>query len=146
MIPVPKTRPVIVLAAAALFLLAASPAWAQGGPDGEQSQHRRQGPQDLDGVMEHLTLELDLSDEQASEVRKVLEGQREQMQELRREFPPSDDPDDRAVMREHARRILEENDEQLAEILDEDQMQQYRRMRRGSRHRRQGGQDPPPNG
>lgn len=106
MTPSPSTRPAMLLAASALLLLvAASPAWAQGGPDGDRSQHPRQGPRDLDQLMDHLTFELKLDEEQASEMRTVLEKQREQMQELRSEFPPSDDREERAALRRSWMRI-----------------------------------------
>jgi len=132
---------------ALLLILLAAPAWSQEPPEREQNRGRgRQGgPPDMDQVMERLTKELELSEAQAAEVRPILEGQREKMQALRDEFGPPGDETDRDAMRERVRETAEEADEQLAQVLDETQMEEFRKIRHQQmRGRRRGGRGSPP--
>jgi len=143
----PARRLALASVAALLLILLAAPAWSQEPPERERQRGRRGngGPPDMDQVMERLTQDLELSEEQAAEVRPILEGQREKMQALRDEFGPPGDEVDRDAMRERMREIAEETDERLAQVLDEAQMEQYRKMRhRQMRGRRRGGRGSPP--
>jgi Spy/CpxP family protein refolding chaperone len=101
-----------------------------------QAQQRGPGPgrgmgPDLDRQMAELTEVLDLTDEQAVEVRAVLEVQAEKRREMFAEGPRGDREAMRAAMTE----LQEQTELQLAEILSEEQMEKYRahvaeRMRR----------------
>ena len=143
----PARRLALASVAALLLILLAAPAWSQEPPERERNRGRRGygGPPDMDQVMERLTQDLELSEEQATEVRPILEEQREKMQALRDEFGPPGDETDRDAMRERVREIAEETDEQLAQVLDETQMEEYRKIRHHQmRGRRRGGRGSPP--
>jgi hypothetical protein len=132
---------------ALLLILLAAPAWSQEPPERERHQGRGRygGPPDMDQVMERLTQDLELTEEQAAEVRPILEDQRQAMQALRDEFGPPGDEVDRDAMRERVREIAGEVDERLAQVLDETQMEQYRKIRHHQmRGRRHGGRGPRP--
>ena len=142
-----RWRLALASVSALLLILLAAPAWSQEPPERERQRGRGRygGPPDMDQVMERLTQDLELSEEQAAEVRPILEEQREKMQALRDEFGPPGDEVDRDAMRERVREIAEETDEQLAQVLDETQMEEFRKIRHHQmRGRRRGGRGSPP--
>ena len=101
-----------------------------------QAQGRRGGP-DLDEQMTALTEQLELNEEQAAEVRKILEVQGEKRQEA---FQGAGG--DRSAMRGITQEIQEETSLMLAEVLSEDQMATYEEILAERRQRR----GPPPFG
>ncbi len=101
-----------------------------------QAQGRRGGP-DLDEQMTALTEQLELNEEQAAEVRKILEVQGEKRQEA---FQGAGG--DRSAMRGIMQEIQEETSLMLAEVLSEDQMATYEEILAERRQRR----GPPPFG
>ena len=87
----------------------------------------------LDGMKEHLNL----SDEQAAEVEKILDNARAQLSELRKQSEPK------------FAEIRSQTDAQLQKVLTEEQWQQFQQMknefreRRGERRRgRRGAEEP----
>ena len=88
------------------------------------------GP-DIDEQMAQLTEQLELTEEQATSVRAILEVQGEKRQEL---FQSSGG--DREAMRAAMMEMMEEVNVQLAEILTEDQMTKYTQILEERRQRR----------
>ncbi len=82
-----------------------------------------------------LTEDLDLSDDQAKQIKKILTEQQEKFSELRNEFSG-----DRSEMMMAMREMREEFDGKIKEILDEEQKEKYdelqaERRERGRRYR-----------
>ena len=101
-----------------------------------QAQRRGGGP-NLDEQMTALTEQLELSEVQAVEVRKILEMQGEKRREA---FQGA--AGDRSAMRGIMQEIQEETSLLLAEVLTEDQMASYEEILAERRQRR----GPPPFG
>ncbi|MBK5096831.1 MAG: Spy/CpxP family protein refolding chaperone [Gemmatimonadetes bacterium] len=118
---------------AALFALglAATPVLAQQGPGGR----RMLSP---DERLAQLTEQLDLTDEQATQMKPIIEEQSKKQQEL---FQNAGG--DRATMRAEMTKLMEDTDKQYAEVLTEEQMNKYREMRQ---ERMRQGRPPPPQG
>jgi len=95
------------------------------------------GGADLDAQMAELSAQLDLTEEQAVEVRKVLETQGERR---RARMEAMRGGGDRSAMRTAMREVQEETNQLLSEILDEAQMEKYRELQAQRRKRRR----PPP--
>ena len=111
--------------------LSATPALAQQGPGGR----RMLSP---DERLAQLTEQLDLTDEQAAKMKPIIEEQSKKQQEL---FESAGG--DRATMRAEMTKLMEETDKRYAEVLTEDQMNEYREMRQ---ERMRQGRPPPPQG
>lgn len=118
---------------AALFALglAATPVLAQQGPGGRQMLSP-------DERLAQLTEQLDLTDEQATQMKPIIEEQSKKQQEL---FQNAGG--DRATMRAEMTKLMEDTDKQYAEVLTEEQMNKYREMRQ---ERMRQGRPPPPQG
>ena len=111
--------------------LATTPALAQQGPGGR----RMLSP---DERLARLTEQLDLTDEQAAQMKPIIDEQSKKQQEL---FENAGG--DRATMRAEMTKLMEETDKQYAEVLTEEQMSKYREMRQ---ERMRQGRPPPPQG
>ena len=91
-----------------------------------------------DERLAQLTEQLDLTDEQAAKMKPIIEEQSKKQQEL---FESAGG--DRATMRAEMTKLMEETDKRYAEVLTEDQMNEYREMRQ---ERMRQGRPPPPQG
>ena len=91
-----------------------------------------------DERLAQLTEQLDLTDEQAKQMKPIIEEQSKKQQEI---FDSASG--DRETMRAEMMNLMEETDEQYAEVLTEDQMNTYRKMRQ---QRMRQGRPPPPQG
>ena len=111
--------------------LAATPALAQQGPGGR----RMLSP---DERLARLTEQLDLTDEQAAQMKPIIDEQSKKQQEL---FENAGG--DRETMRAEMTKLMEETDKQYAEVLTEEQMSKYREIRQ---ERMRQGRPPPPQG
>jgi len=89
----------------------------------------RRGP-DPEKMLSHLTQELALSDDQANQIRPILEAQAEKRQKL---FSESPSGGDRRAMREQMRAIHEETDKQIESILTPEQVEQFQELRKKMR-------------
>ncbi len=101
-----------------------------------QAQGQGRGPS-LDEQMAQLSEQLELTEEQAVEVRKILEMQGEKRQEA---FEGAGG--DRSAMRGIMQELQEETSLMLAEVLTDDQLAQYEEILAERRQRR----GPPPFG
>jgi len=108
------------------------PVEAQGGRGGA-----RRGPS-LDEQVVTLTEQLQLTDEQAVEVRQIIETQNERRRELFDELRSGGG--DRSGMRAAMEEVQEETDQMLSEVLNEVQIEKYRKIQAERRQRR----GPPP--
>lgn len=111
----------------------AAPAMAQQGPP------QGRGMPTVDERLAQMTEQLQLTEEQATKVRPILEKQDRQRQELFEKYGG-----DRETMRSEMRKLVEQGDEELAGVLTEQQMkkhveQRQQRMRRGPPGGRPGG-------
>jgi Spy/CpxP family protein refolding chaperone len=111
--------------------LIATPALAQQGPGGRRMLS-------TDERLAQLTEQLDLTVEQAAQMKPIIDEQSKRQQEL---FENAGG--DRATMRAEMTKLMEDTDKQYAEVLTEEQMDKYREMR--SERMRQG-RPPPPQG
>lgn len=126
-------RPVLnALLAILAVALTSTPAWAQQGGFGGR---RMLSP---DERLAQLTEQLDLTDEQAAQMKPIIDAQSKKQQEL---FESAGG--DRATMRAEMTKLMEETDKQYAEVLTEEQMSKYREMRQ---ERMRQGRPPPPQG
>ena len=91
-----------------------------------------------DERLAQLTEQLDLTDEQAAQMKPIIDEQSKKQQEL---FENAGG--DRATMRAEMTKLMEETDKQYAEVLTEEQMSKYREMRQ---ERMRQGRPPPPQG
>jgi len=91
-----------------------------------------------DQRLARLTELLELTDEQAKQMKPIIEEQSKQQQEL---FENASG--DRETMRAEMMKLMEETDKQYAEVLTEEQMNTYREMRQ---QRMRQGRPPPPQG
>jgi Spy/CpxP family protein refolding chaperone len=118
----------------------AAPALAQQGPP------QGRGMPSVDERLTQMTEQLQLTEEQATKVRPILQKQDLQRQELFEKYGG-----DRETMRAEMRKLIEQGDEELAGVLTEQQMkkhveQRQQRMRQGRPGGRQGGRaGGPPN-
>ena len=129
--------------AAALSLAAALPAAAQQqGPDGpRQEQGARRDPrQRLEQRVAQLTQRLQLSADQATQVRRILEQEQQQMQQFRAsrgEDRGQQGGDDAARRQgfEQMRAVRQQTEQQLERVLSPTQLAEYRKLReeRGQR-------------
>ncbi len=130
--PAPGIRAAITVFVALFALaLASTPALAQQGPGGR----RMLSP---DERLAQFIEQLDLTDEQATQMKPIIDEQSKKQQEL---FANSSG--DRETMRAEMMKLMEETDEQYAEVLTEEQMNKYREMRQ---QRMRQGRPPPPQG
>jgi len=95
------------------------------------AQGRRGGGQNLDEQMTALSERLELSEQQASEVRKIIEAQNGKRREMFQ-----DAAGDRSVMRAVMGEIREETTALLGEVLNEDQLAEYAKIQEERRQRR----------
>jgi Spy/CpxP family protein refolding chaperone len=84
---------------------------------------------------EELKERLDLTADQAKKIEKIYQDSQEKFAKLREDFSG-----DRSEMRESARRIMEETDTLIKEVLNEEQIEKYEQYRQERRER--GGQRP----
>jgi Spy/CpxP family protein refolding chaperone len=89
----------------------------------------RRGP-DPEKMVSHLTQELALSEDQANQIRLILEAQAEKRQKL---FSESSSGGDRRAMREQMRAIHKETDRQIESILTPEQIEQFQDLRKKMR-------------
>jgi periplasmic protein CpxP/Spy len=131
-----KTLRITVLTAMVGF---ASLAFAQGGGaaqgegqgQGEHQGMHRQMPS-VDDQVNRLDKQLNLSDEQKTQVRSILQSQHDKMQQLFQDS--SADPQDRrAKMRE----VHESTNNQIRSVLNDDQKKQFDQLEQEQQQRRQ---------
>jgi protein CpxP len=91
-----------------------------------------------DEQTQRLTKKLDLSEEQQTKVKAVLEDQHKQMEQLRNDSSSSQ-PDKRSKMRE----LRENSDTQIKAILNEDQQKKFDKMQQRQHERMQQHQGAP---
>jgi len=123
--------PLTVFVALFALVLVSTPALAQQGPGGRRMLSS-------DERLAQLTEQLDLTDEQAKQMKPIIEEQSKKQQEI---FDSASG--DRETMRAEMMNLMEETDEQYAEVLTEEQMNTYRKMRQ---QRMRQGRPPPPQG
>ncbi len=109
-------RALSVLIASFALAVFATPALAQ------QSQGGRQ-MLDADERLAALTERLDLTDEQVKELKPIVEEQTKKQEEI---FQNASG--DRETMRADMMKLLDETEKAYAEVLTEEQMNQYREM------------------
>jgi hypothetical protein len=109
-------RTLTVLVASFALAVSATPALAQQGQGGRQML-------DADERLAALTERLDLSDEQVKELKPIVEEQTKKQEEL---FQNAGG--DRETLRADMMKLLDETEGAYAEVLTEEQMNQYREM------------------
>ena len=114
----------------ALVLSTATPLLAQG-----QGQGRRMGQLDVDSLVADLTVQLELTDEQAAQLKPVLEEQYTAMRELMMAARQSGDMDSARPKMEELRK---QHHEKVAKILTEEQLKKYQEIQESARRRGMG--------
>lgn len=115
-----------VLGFALIAVAVAAPLEAQGRRGGG-------GGPNLDEQMTMLTERLELSEDQAGEVRKIIEAQGVKRREM---FQGGGGGGDRSAMRAKMTELQEETTAMLGELLNEDQMAEYAKIQEEQRGRR----------
>ena len=142
---------VLLVTAAGLLLSAgtvlaqdaqAPPANQESGMSGGRHHH---GMPSADDQLKHLTKRLNLSDDQQTKIKPILEDQQNQMQQLR-----ADNSTSREDRWKKMREIHENSDNQIKSVLNEDQQKKFDEMREEQRSRMKermgahsGGEAPP---
>jgi len=83
--------------------------------------------------LEQMKKDLNLTDDQATKVKAVMEERQKKMQELRGET-------DREARREKMRSIMEESNKQMKKILTDEQYKKYEEMRPQRGKQKDGGE------
>jgi len=96
----------------------------QGGPAAQGG-----GPESVDQRVNRMKERLNLSPEEEGKVRSILEGERKQMDDLRKNFEGWDREEDARQMRSEIRRVLKDTDKRFNEVLTEDQKAEYEKMK-----------------
>ena len=109
-------RTLTVLVASFALAVSATPALAQQGQGGRQMV-------DADERLAALTERLDLTDEQAKQLKPIVEEQTKKQEDI---FQNASG--DRETMRAEMIELLDETMKQYAEVLTEEQMNQYQEM------------------
>jgi hypothetical protein len=91
-----------------------------------------QGRMSHEERMEILKEKLSLSDEQYTQIDTILKVQTKEFQKLRDEVDG-----DREQMREKSRGLRKETDDQITEVLNEDQIEEYEKYKEERRQNRQ---------
>lgn len=125
----------IALVTLALVLSSSASLLAQG-----QGQGRRMGQVDIDSLVTDLTEQLNLTEEQATQLKPVLEEQYSSMRELMMAARQSGDM---ASARPKMEELRKQHHEKVSKILTEEQLKKYQEIqessRRGGMGRRPGG-------
>ena len=132
-----------------VFLLAAwllgTVAFAQQNqpPGGGDQPGPRRGMPSVDDQLKNLTERLNLTDDQQTKIKPILEDQHAQMQALMK-----DDSLSQEDKRSKGRAIRESTTGKIRDVLTDDQKKKYdameQEMRDRMRQRQQGGDNPPP--
>jgi protein CpxP len=115
------------------------PAQESGQPMGSHG-HRHGMAMDPDAQLKHLSKRLNLSSDQQTKIKPILEDQQKQIQQLW-----SDNSLSRQDRFSKMRDIRENSDSQIKSVLDEDQQKKFDKMREEQRSRmqeRMGGHQP----
>ena len=124
-------RTLTVLFASFALAVFATPAMAQQGQGGR----RMLG---ADERLAQMTEQLDLTDEQVKQMKPIVEEQTKKQEAIFENASGN-----RETMRAEMMKLMEETDEQYAEVLTEEQMNTYREIRQ---QRMRQGRPPPPQG
>ena len=108
---------VILLALAVTFAFASPAAAFRKGP--------KKSPEE---ILAHMTDRLELSDEQAEQIRPIIEDQVTKRSELFEKYHHQG-RESRRQMRSEMRTLIEETDKQLEPILSDEQMAELKKMR-----------------
>jgi len=108
----------VVLLALAVTFAFASPAAA----------HRKGPKKSPEDILAHMTDRLQLSDEQAEQIRPIIEDQVTKRRELFQKYHEQG-RESRGQMRSEMQTLIEETDKQLEPILSDDQMAELKKMR-----------------
>ena len=115
-----------------------APPPAQGGMGGHGMHGGHHGMPSADEQTQRLTKRLNLSEDQQTKVKAVLEDQHKQMEQLRSDSSGSQ-PDKRSKMRE----LRENSNTQIKAILNEDQQKKFDKMQQQQHERMEKHQAPP---
>ncbi len=143
-----KLRNAALIFGSLLFALVFAPAVQARGGGERGAGHERGGERggNIDQRIEKMTEHLDLSSDQASQIRAILESAKVQAETLR------DQDGDRAAKRDALMAIHENSREQIKAVLNAEQlskfeeMAEHRREKRGERKGRRGGRGDRGNG
>ncbi len=98
-----------------------------------------QGDRNPEEQIERLKERLDLSDQQAKDIRPIFEESREKLQALREQYQdPSRSQETMEALRNERAELQEETNQKLATVLSDEQMTQYRELQGDRPSMRQG--------
>ena len=124
-----------VLAAAAMLAFGVAIAGAQSSSDSSQAAPppggRMRGPMGPDQQLEHLSKALNLTDDQKSQIKPILEDRQKQMESLRSDTTLS--PEDR---RSKARSMMQDSNTKLRAVLTDEQKSKFDEMQAHMREHR----------
>jgi periplasmic protein CpxP/Spy len=118
------------------------------GPNGQMGRGGRRGPMSTDDRLKRMTKDLNLTADQQTKIKPILDTEQQKMQDLR-----NDNTGDRQSMRGKMRQIQDDTNMQIRDLLDDtqkvtfDKQEQERQQRmqngRGGRGGPNGGADGP---
>jgi len=124
-----------VILTLAIPLIAGSAAYAQdqngpppGGPGGASGDHGpgpggRRGPMSPDDRLKMLTTNLDLTNDQQTKIKPILESEQKKMEDLR-----NNSSDDRQAMRQKFQQLRDDTNSQIRALLDDKQKPKFDKM------------------
>ncbi len=126
---------------AAAAMMAGTAAWAQSGtpenpsqgqPQQQEGRHRRHGKRNGQAMFDRMAQQLNLTEQQKSQIQPILQAQHQQMGALR-----SDTSLTAEQKRQRAKQIREQTHSQIQAILTPEQQKQLEEMHQ--KHHRHGG-------
>ena len=123
----------------AVPFIAGGPAAAQNqgggdGPGGQMGRGGRRGPMSPDDRLKQMTKDLNLTADQQTKIKPILEAQQQKMQDLR-----NDNTGDRQSMRGKMRQIQEDTNMQIRDLLDDKQKETFDKQEQERQQRMQNG-------
>ncbi len=106
---------------------------------GQGPPRQRQAPMSVDDELATLTKDLNLTDEQVTKMKPILEESRSQMMKARERFRSQDRTEaSRDQRRATMEKMTQDTDKKLAEVLSADQLKQYQDLRTQRMHQMRG--------
>ncbi|MFZ0430100.1 MAG: hypothetical protein WAO20_18425 [Acidobacteriota bacterium] len=134
----PAHLPVVLFAMAAFLFLSSAQLFGQGPPRGRRMS--------LEDQLTNLQKQLNLTDQQVTQVKSILEDRQARLMKMRESRQGMERTEEnREAMRSEMDALNKDTEAQLSKVLSEEQMKQYREMRQ-QRSRRMRGGGPPQGG
>ena len=122
----------LLLAAPGLSAGVAAAQYQGGGYGRPQGEEGRRGPVSVDDRVKRMTKDLNLTTDQQTKVKSILEDEQKKAQDLR-----SDSANDRQAMRQKMTQLRQDTGDQVRALLDDKQKEKFDKMEKQRQDRMQ---------